>query len=95
MARKATEDLLVNEEVTSEKIEKNDDKVTLTIPAVKTTDEEPNIFVGLNGKNYIVKKGATVEMPRAVAEIIINSIEAEQEAVEAKISMSKVKEVLI
>jgi len=95
MARKAAEEVVVNEEITTEVPEKNDEKVTLAIPAVKTMDEEPNIFVGLNGKNYIVKKGTTVEMPRAVAEIIINSIEAEQEAVEAKISMSKVKEVLI
>ena len=72
-----------------------EDRVDLTIPPVKSIDEENYLFVGLNGKSYQIKKGVTINMPRAVAEIIVNSIEAENEAIEAKRKMHEVKEVLI
>lgn len=72
-----------------------EDRVDMTIPPVKNVDEENYLFVGLNGKSYQIKKGATINMPRAVAEIIVNSIEAENEAMETKRKMHEVKEVLI
>ena len=31
-------------------------------------DDDLNVFIGLNGKNYIIPKGKTVEVPKAVAE---------------------------
>ena len=75
--------------------EAKSDRIDLTIPPVKSTDEENFIYVNLNGKGYKVKKGMTVNMPRAVAEVIMNSIEAEREAVENKRKMLDAKEVLI
>ncbi len=43
------------------------DMVTIRIDRVPG-DGDPNVVVGLNGKNYVIPKGKSVEVPRAVAE---------------------------
>lgn len=84
-----------NTEVTENAAEVNSDRIELTLPPVKSADEENFLYVNLNGKGYKVKKGIPVNMPRPVAEVIMNSLEAEREAVENKRKMLEVKEVLI
>ena len=32
------------------------------------------LFVGVNGKAYLVERGVDVEMPRSVHEVIVNSL---------------------
>lgn len=41
-------------------------RVSVTIPRA-TGKEDPNFFVGVNGKNYLIPKGQTVEVPPEVA----------------------------
>lgn len=46
--------------------------VTIRLPRA-TAGEEPELFVGVNGKGYRIQRGASVEVPEAVAEVIRNS----------------------
>jgi hypothetical protein len=41
---------------------------------VTVADGEGDLIVTLNGCNYVIKRGQTVEAPRKVAEIIENSL---------------------
>lgn len=41
--------------------------VSLLIPRLPG-DGDANVFVGINGKNYIIPKGKIVQVPKAVAE---------------------------
>lgn len=54
------------------KIEANtpvtEEKVNVFIP--KMSGEDNTFFVGLNGKNYLIPRGKTVQVPKAVADII-------------------------
>lgn len=49
----------------SNKVEK---KVKIKIPMTRT--EKDDVFVGLNGKTYLIKRGVEVEVPAGVAEIL-------------------------
>lgn len=41
-------------------------------------NEDPNFFVGINGVNYLLPKGKTAKVPRAVAAEIKRSIKAQE-----------------
>ena len=41
-----------------------------------------DVFVAVNGKGYIIKRGEEVEVPEYVKEVLDNSAEQEQRAVE-------------
>lgn len=45
---------------------KNTERVKVTIPRARK-GEDPNLFVGVNGVNYIIPKGQTSEVPPEVA----------------------------
>ena len=47
------------------KVEK---KVKIKLPVTRT--ETDDVFVGLNGKTYLIKRGVEVEVPAGVAEIL-------------------------
>lgn len=49
-----------------------DDKIVLTLPRA-TGKEESELFVGLNGKGYRIKKGVPVSVPRPVYDIVMES----------------------
>ena len=53
----------------------NDDKVTFFVPR---KDKETQVMVGLNFKNYILKRGEYVTVPRGVMEVLMNSEKAEE-----------------
>lgn len=59
---------------------KEDIKTTKTIIIDRDRSGEDSVFVGVNGKNYLIKKGIPVEVPIAVAEVIMNSRIAVNEA---------------
>lgn len=73
-----TEDTVKQVKVTE--TTKEDIKTTKTIIIDRDRSGEDSVFVGVNGKNYLIKKGIPVEVPIAVAEVIMNSRIAVNEA---------------
>ena len=62
-----------------ETVEIDQSWVNVRLP--KAGKNEPNFqFVSVNGKNYKVKKGESVMVPREVAEVLLHSDEANEEA---------------
>lgn len=53
-----------------------DDRVEVYIPRGRENDD-PNLFVGINGVNYLLPKGKTHKVPRAVAREITRSLKAQ------------------
>ena len=53
---------------TEPKTNPKEEMVSVFIP--KVSGEDPMFFVGLNGKNYNIPRGKTVQVPKAVADII-------------------------
>lgn len=52
-------------------------RVDVFIPKGYANDE-PNLFVGINGVNYILPKGKTSKVPAHVAEEINRSLKAQE-----------------
>lgn len=44
--------------------------VKIKIPLTKT--EKEDVYVAVNGKSYLIKRGKTVEVPASVAEVLQN-----------------------
>lgn len=61
---------------------KNEGYVDLFIPKGYANDE-PNLFISVNGKNYLLPKGKTSQVPTCVKEEYERSQRA-QEALDAK-----------
>ena len=53
------------------------DRVDIFIPKGYANDD-PNLFVGVNGVNYILPKGKTSSVPAHVAEEIQRSLKAQE-----------------
>lgn len=54
---------------------KQDDRVELYIPKGSAHDE-PNLFIGINGVSYLLPKGKTSLVPKAVAAEYYRSMKA-------------------
>ena len=48
--------------------------VTIRIP--RTRDNQDDVFVGINNRTWLIKRGVEVEVPECVASVIRNSEEA-------------------
>jgi hypothetical protein len=48
--------------------------VKIRIPRLR--DNQDDVFVGVNGRTWLIKRGVEVEVPECVAEVIRNSEEA-------------------
>lgn len=59
------------------------ERVSVTLPRARYGEEE-NLFVAINGVNYIVPKGKAVDVPDFVAEEIRRAQEAEERMHEEK-----------
>lgn len=57
-------------------------RVTVRLPKLKGSKAIQEEFFSVNGKNYIIKRGETVEIPEEVAEVIRNAEKAEEYAME-------------
>ena len=56
---------------------KKTEKKMVPVFVPRTTKDEPDLFVSVNGRRYLVKKGESVNVPPEVAEVIENSRKAE------------------
>lgn len=54
-------------------------KVSLRLPRARGGQED-TVFIGVNGKAWRIRRGVTVEVPAAVAEVLRNSLSAEERA---------------
>ncbi len=62
-------------------MKKNNEMKTLkTVFIPKLNKNDDSLFVALNGKRILVKKGEPVELPMMFAEVIENSVRAQTEA---------------
>lgn len=52
------------------------DLVTYYVPRGESTDED--VFVALNGKSYLLRRGSTARIPRAVYDILMESRHREE-----------------
>lgn len=57
-----------------------EDMVTIRLPRNPGQNANQDEFYSLNFVNYIIKRGQDVEVPRALAEIILNGQKAEEDA---------------
>lgn len=55
-------------------------RVTVRLPRNKGRNAEQDEFYSVNGRNYRIKRGETVEIPEEVAEVILNAEKAEEYA---------------
>jgi hypothetical protein len=81
----------------AEKTEKNVDnatkgkRVTVRLPKLPGQNAIQEEFFSVNGKNYIIKRGETVEIPEEVAEVIRNAEKAEEYAMNYVEGLDKAK----
>ena len=68
------------------KAEKKEDKVMIMVPYVEGQGSE--LTVGVNGVFTKIKKGVMVEVPRPVAEVIMNS---QQQVMVAEANQERMK----
>ena len=66
-----------NETQTPETQAPVDDKVEIFVPKGYANDE-PNLFIGVNGVNYLLPKGKRSKVPKAVAEEFYRSQKAQE-----------------
>lgn len=57
-------------------------KITVRLPRLSGQNAIQEEFFSVNGKNYIIKRGETVEVPEEVAEVIENAEKAEEYALQ-------------
>lgn len=55
-------------------------KTTIRLP--KTRELKEDVFVGINGRTWLIQRGVSVEVPVAVAEVLAHSEKMQQLAME-------------
>jgi hypothetical protein len=73
------------EDIMADTIKKADNatkgkRVTVRLPRLQGQNAIQEEFFSVNGKNFIIKRGETVEIPEEVAEVIRNAELAEEYA---------------
>ncbi|MCB7317528.1 hypothetical protein [Lacrimispora sp. 210928-DFI.3.58] len=63
--------------------------VSFMIPKGRNELDRADVFVGVNGKSYLIKRGVVVDMPEAVVEVLKNSAAQNDYAIQV---MEKLKE---
>ena len=66
-------------------------KVTVKLPRLGGHNANQEEFFSVNGKNYIIKRGETVEIPVELAEVIVNAEKAEEYALNYVDGLEKAK----
>jgi hypothetical protein len=63
---------------TEKKIEATEEKVKIRLPLTRT--ETDDVFVAVNGRTWLIKRGVEVEVPPCVVEVLTNQEEALRKA---------------
>lgn len=63
---------------TEKKIEATEEKVKIRLPITRT--ETDDVFVAVNGRTWLIKRGVEVEVPPCVVEVLRNQEEALRKA---------------
>ena len=66
-------------------------RVTVRLPRLPGQNAIQEEFFSVNGKNYIIKRGETVDIPEEVAEVIRNAEKAEEYALQYVDGLDKAK----
>lgn len=66
-------------------------RVTVRLPRLPGQNANQEEFFSVNGKNYIIRRGETVEIPEEVAEVIRNAEKAEEYAMNYVEDLDKAK----
>ena len=78
---------------TTKKANDNAEKrVEVRLPRNPGQNANQDEFFSVNGKNYIIKRGETVEIPEEVAEVIRNAEKAEEYAMQYIDGLTKAEE---
>ena len=72
----ATEDAVV--EQTTEDQKNGEKLIRFKIPLGSADKDRADVFVAVNGKSYLIKRGVTNELPESVVEVLENA-EAQRE----------------
>lgn len=70
MAKKITDKEIDNISKETGTALKDKDKVRIKIPNDPLNPKDTQVVVGINGFNYVIKRGQTVEVPEEVARIL-------------------------
>lgn len=73
---------------------KKKETVRFKIPKGRSDQERGDVFVAVNGKSYLIKRGVEVDMPKEVYEVLRNSEEQMEYAQEIQ-ENSKEQELVI
>ena len=68
----ANEEGTISEQADNEIYDPMLDMVNVYLPRA-TGDEEDTVFVGFNGKGYLIERGTNVQLPRPVAAVLSDS----------------------
>lgn len=77
---------------TTKKATNNAKRVEVRLPRNPGQNANQDEFFSVNGKNYIIKRGETVEIPEEVAEVIRNAEKAEEYALHYVDSLVKAED---
>lgn len=66
------------EKKTTAPVEEKEKLVKIRLPL--TRDQNADVFVGVNGRTWLIKRGVTVEVPEVVAQVIEQSEEMRAKA---------------
>lgn len=77
---------------TTKKATNNAKRVEVRLPRNPGQHANQDEFFSVNCKNYIIKRGETVEIPECVAEVIRNGEKAEEYAMRYVDDLTKAKE---
>lgn len=69
------------ENIIADNIYADEKTVTIKLPRPRKNEEE-SVFVSVNERTWMIKKGESVEVPECVAEVLRNSEEMQEEAYE-------------
>lgn len=57
----------------AEKKQTAEEMIRFRIPTGRSDLDKQDVFVAVNGKSYLIKRGETVELPKSVVEVLENS----------------------
>lgn len=68
----------ITEEIRTSEVIEEEKKVTITLPKIKG-EKDDGVFVSVNERNWLIKRGVTVEVPECVVSNLHNAELMEEE----------------